>query len=76
MAKRWPTHPITRLAWKVDRRIHIEEMERDIRRAVKPLLDALEESHGIMSPQGRICPTLHADMCPKCCLLAIWRAKL
>ena len=52
------------------------DYQRAVARHVKPLLDALEKSHTLISPQGPICPTLNADFCPVCRLLAAWRAKL
>ena len=73
-----PMHPISKMQrelWRIRPTTASDECEH-IARHVKPLLDALEKSHTFISPQGPICPTLNADFCPVCRLLAAWRAKL
>ena len=76
-----PVHPVQKMRKAVrDAQLVAADFDREVehilQRDIRPLLDALEESHLLPSPQGLICPSLNADSCPKCQILTRWKAPL
>jgi hypothetical protein len=80
-----PVHPIRRMRRSILDRFddsvrmflaedELVQLDRVIARHVRPLLDALEDDHGFAHGT---CDSSRWDPtgCPKCALLAAWRAK-